>query len=81
MHGSKFACEYKPHGKPIMKQKQTFSLVPDIDVENTYSFNAKLTLLMNTAYKTASEFHEHIFRSSRSQMFFKIVALKNFAIF
>ena len=26
-------CEYKLHGKPIMKEKQTFSLVSDIDVE------------------------------------------------
>ena len=28
-----------------------------------------------------SHFHEHIFRSSRSQMLFKVAALKNFAIF
>ena len=27
-----------------------------------------------------SQFHEHVFRSSRSQMFFKIGALKDFAI-
>ena len=27
-----------------------------------------------------SQFHEHIFKSSRSQMFFKIGALKNYAI-
>ena len=27
-----------------------------------------------------SQFHEHIFRSSRSRMFFKIGVLKNFAI-
>ena len=26
-------CEYKLHGKLIMKEKQTFSLVSDIDVE------------------------------------------------
>ena len=28
-----------------------------------------------------SRFHEHIFRSSRSQMLFKVAALKDFAIF
>ena len=37
-------------------------------------FNVKLILFMNNFYK-------HIFRSSRLQMFFKIRALKNFAIF
>ena len=37
-------------------------------------FNVKLILFMNNFYK-------HIFRSSRLQMFFKISALKNFAIF
>ena len=36
-------------------------------------FNVKLNLFMNNFYK-------HIFRSSRSRMFFKIIALKNFAI-
>ena len=35
--------------------------------------NIKLILCMNNFYK-------HIFRSSRLQMFFKIKALKNFAI-
>ena len=28
-----YVNEYKLHGKPIMKYKQTFSLVSDIDVE------------------------------------------------
>ena len=36
-------------------------------------FNARLKLFINN-------FYEHIFRSSRLQMFFKISALKNFAI-
>ena len=36
-------------------------------------FNVKLNLCMNNFFK-------HIFRSSRLQMFFKISALKNFAI-
>ena len=36
-------------------------------------FNVRLNLFMNNFYK-------HIFRSSRLQMFFKISALKNFAI-
>ena len=52
-------------------------LVSDIDIEKKKrSFNVKLKLIM---YKF-SQFHEHIFRSSRSHMFFKIAALKNFAI-
>ena len=40
-------------------------------------FNVKLKLLINFNF---SQFHEHIFRSSRTQKFFKIGALKNFAI-
>ena len=40
-------------------------------------FNVKLNLLINFDF---SQFHEHIFRSSPTQMFFKIGALKNFAI-
>ena len=39
-------------------------------------FDVKLKLMMNKF----SQFHEHIFRSSRSHMFFKITALKSFAI-
>ena len=39
-------------------------------------FNVKLKLLMDKF----SQFHDHVFRSSRLQMFFKIGALKNFAI-
>ena len=51
-----------------MKQKQTFS----IDIEKAF-FNVKLKLLINPNF---SQFLEHIFRSSRSQMFFKYVLLK-----
>ena len=40
-------------------------------------FNVILKLLKNFDF---SQFHEHIFRSSRTQIFFTIVALKNFAI-
>ena len=40
-------------------------------------FNVKLKLLINFDF---SQFHQHIFRSSRMQMFFKIGALKNFTI-
>ena len=58
---------------PIMKQKQTFSLVSGIDVEKSYFFNVKL--------KFFEWFYEHIFRSSCSHLFFKIGAIKNFAIF
>ena len=40
-------CGYKLHEKPIMKEKQTFSLVSDIDNEKTFFFFiVKLTLLM-----------------------------------
>ena len=38
-------------------------------------FNVKLWINFNF-----TQFHEHVFRSTRSQMFFKIGALKNFAI-
>ena len=65
--------KYKLHGKPIMKWKQRFSLVSAIDVEKTSFFNVKLNLFMNYFYK-------HTFQSSHLQMFFKIGALKNFAI-
>ena len=57
-----------------MKQKQTFLLVSDIDVEKTVFLNVKLNLFMNNFYR-------HIFRSSRFQMFMKPEALKNFAVF
>ena len=40
-------------------------------------FNIKLKLLINFNF---SQFHEHIFWSSRTLMLFKIGALKNFAI-
>ena len=40
-------------------------------------FYAKLRLLVINF--NVSQFHEHIFRSSRSQIFFKIGAVKNFA--
>ena len=40
-------------------------------------FNVKLIKLIMNKF---SQFHEHIFRSSRSHMFFKIAAIKNFAI-
>ena len=40
-------------------------------------FNVKLKLLVKYYF---SQFHEHIFRSSRTQMFLKIGALKSFAI-
>ena len=43
--------EYIFHGKPFMKQKQTFSLVSDIDVEKNV-FYVKLNLFKNNFYKT-----------------------------
>ena len=42
-------------------------------------FNVEIKPLLTTFH--FSQFHDHIFRNSRSQMFFKIGALKNFAIF
>ena len=41
-------------------------------------FNVKLKLLINFNF---SQFHERIFRSSRTQMFFKTGVLKRFANF
>ena len=38
-------CEYKLHGKPIMKEKQKFSFVSGIDVEKFRFFNVKLNLI------------------------------------
>ena len=53
-------------------------LVSDINVEKTCFFKCKIkTCMINF---NVSQFHGHIYRSSRSQMFFKIGALKNFAI-
>ena len=58
------------------------SLVSDIDVEKnclfSVFFNIKLKLLIIFIF---SQFHKHIFWSNRSQLFFKIGALKNLAIF
>ena len=34
-HQRNIVCEYKLNGKPIMKEKSTFSFVSDIDVEKT----------------------------------------------
>ena len=45
--------------------------------KNLFSNVKMLKLLMNKFF----QFHEHFFRSSRSQMFSKIGALKNFAVF
>ena len=40
-------------------------------------FNVKLKLFKNVNF---SQFHEHIFINSRTQMFFKVGAFKNFTI-
>ena len=76
-HQRNIVCEYKLHGKPIMKY-QSWTCFWYWCWKNLF-FNVKLKLLMINF--NVSQFHEHIFRSSRSQMFFKIGALKNFAIF
>ena len=57
----------------LMKWKQTFLLVSDIDVEKAGFLNVKLYLFQNYFYK-------HTFQGSHLQMFFKIGALKNSAI-
>ena len=77
-HQRSIVSEYKLHGKPIMKNKPTFSLISDIDVEKTCFFNVKLNYFRINFH--FSQFPEHLFRSSHSQMFFKIGAFKNFVI-
>ena len=57
----------------LMKWKQTFSIVSDIDVEKNSFLNVKLYLFQNYFYK-------HTFQGSHLQMLFKIGALKNSAI-
>ena len=67
-------CEHKLHGKPIMKYL-SWTCFWYWCWRNLF-FNVKLKLLMNKF----SQFHDHVFRSSRSQIFSKIGALKNFSI-
>ena len=57
---------------------QSWSKNNDVDVKKTPFFNVKLKLLINFKF---SQFQEDIFRSSRTQMFFKIGVLKSFANF
>ena len=68
--------QYRLHGKPIIKY-QSWTCFWYWCWKNLF-FNVKLKLLMINF--NVSQFHEHIFRSSRSQIFFKIGALKNFAV-
>ena len=63
----------------IKTKRYTFSLVSDTDVKKSCFFYADLKSLINSF--NFSQFHEHIFRNSRLQMFFKIGVLKNIAIF
>ena len=54
-------------------------LLSDTDLEKTCFLMKSqnfLRIILNF-----SQFHKHIFRNSRLQMFFKIVALQRFAIF
>ena len=69
-------CKYKLNGKPIMKY-QSWTCFWYWCWKNLF-FNVKLKLVMINF--NFSQFHEHIFESSRSQTFFKIGALKNYAI-
>ena len=68
-HQRNIVCEYKLHGKSIM-----FTLFWYWCWKNLL-FNVKLKLI-NFNF---SQLHEHIFRSSRTQMSFKTSALKSFA--
>ena len=59
-------CKYKLHGKQSWNTNH--ELASDIDVEKTKH------LMINFNF---SQFHENIFRSCHSQIFFKIGSLKN----
>ena len=65
-HQRNIVCEYKLHGMPIMEY-----------LSWTCFWYWCCSLWINFNF---SQFYEDIFRSSRSQMFFEIDALKNFAI-
>ena len=70
------------HVNPNSKKKKRdihFHLFVILILKNNAFFNVEIKPLSTTFY--FSQFHDHIFRNSRSQMFFKIGALKNFAIF
>ena len=69
-------CNYKLYGKSIVKH-QSWTCFWYWCWKNLF-FNVKLKLLMINF--NFSQFHEHIFKSSRSQIFFKIGAIKNYAI-
>ena len=60
-------------GNQSWNKSKHFYLFLILMLKKSGSFNVKLILFMNNFYR-------QIFRSSRLQMFFKISALKNFAI-
>ena len=81
-HRRNIVCEYKLHDKPIIKYL-SWTCFWHWCWKNLFLLNVKLKLLVNKILKlwnNFSQFHGHIFRSSRSQIFFKIGALQNFAI-
>ena len=63
-------------GNQAQNKKKHFHLF-QIPMLKKPDFNVKLKLLIHFNF---SQFHEHIFKSSCSQIFFKLCALKNFAI-
>ena len=65
-----FEVYFSPHQRNICEYKLH-------EVKNPF-LNVILKLLINFTF---SQFHEYIFRSSRTQMFFKIGVLKRFANF
>ena len=74
--------KYKLQRKRIIKQIQIglhFHLPLILNLKNPGFFYVELKILINNFFNF-SKLHEHIFRYSRSQMFFKIGVLKNFVI-
>ena len=80
LHQRNIVCKYKLHRKLVVKQ-QTYLLVSDIDLEITCFLMLKnlkkYNLWINFNF---SQFYENVFRSSHSQMLFKIDLLKIFAM-
>ena len=69
-------CKYKLHGKPIMKY-QSWTCFWYWCWKNLFFISKLKLLIINFNFP---QFHEHVFRSSRSQMLFKIGVLKNYTI-
>ena len=64
-------------GNQSLSKTKHFHLFLILMLKNVF-FNVKLKFLINYNF---SQFHKHIFRRSRTHMFFKVGVLENFAIF